>query len=130
MYGFNQLSVIARKGVGRAFSSLIICSSMKGIFHLTVLVAAGETERAFRSKILESWGGSSWASAFAVGEAGDSMALSGGSESVKLVGGTVTGGSLGEIAEFVGSTEPLAQLPVFGFEVLIFWHPFGILSRL
>ena len=42
MYGFNQLSVIARKGVGRAFSSLIICSSMKGIFHLTVLVAAGE----------------------------------------------------------------------------------------
>ena len=103
---------------------------MKGIFHFTVLVAAGETERAFSSKILESWGESSSASALTLGVAGHSEALPGRAEFWTFVGDTVIGGSPGGIVEFVGSTEPLGPKPVFVIEVPIFLCPFGILSHL
>ena len=99
---------MARNGVGSAFSSLMICSSTKGIiFHFTVLVAAGETERAFRSRILESWAGSLWASALVVCEDDHLVAFVGISGSGGFAGGPETGGSPGGISEFVGSTEPL-----------------------
>ena len=55
---------MARRGTGGAFSSFMMWSLIKGIFHFTVLVAAGEIERAFSSRILERWACSSWAFAF------------------------------------------------------------------
>jgi len=66
MWSFSQDSVIAKKGVGQPLS-LIRLSAMNGIFHLFLLVAAGEILLPFRRKKLDIGEASCWAwTSFAV----------------------------------------------------------------
>ena len=84
--------MIATKGTGGAFSSLTMWSLIKGIFHFTVLVAAGEIERAFSNRILESWACSSSAFVAVVG-AGHSMVCLVSSEGEGLIAVPLIGAS-------------------------------------